>query len=137
VITPEQAQDIRTRNDALMAWVDSIRGKNGWASYRPEDKPAHIPNVTNEERSALELFDFVTNPPDKYFLYINTATRKATTWTGDVLGHVFFGREWRDNFGGRRVPITISAINGRVYHGTYFKSSGDFARIRQSKKKAA
>jgi hypothetical protein len=39
MITQEQAADIRQRNDALMAWVDSIRGKNGWASYRPEDKP--------------------------------------------------------------------------------------------------
>jgi hypothetical protein len=133
MITPEKANDIRTRNDALMAWVDSIRGKNGWASYRPEDKPAHIPDVTNEERSALEVFEFVTNPPDKYFLYINEANRTATTWTGETLGQVSFGSEYRDNFGGKRAPITIRAINGRTYHGTYFKSSGDYARIRVQK----
>jgi hypothetical protein len=29
MITPDQAADIRQRNDALMVWVDSIRGKNG------------------------------------------------------------------------------------------------------------
>jgi hypothetical protein len=136
VITSEQAADIRQRNDVLMAWVDSIRGKNGWASYRPEDKPAHIPDVTNGERSALEVFEFCQTPPDKYFLYINQKDHTATTWTGDVLGQVFFGGEWRDSFGGRRVPVTVRAINGHTYHGTYFKSSGDFARIRQSKKKA-
>ena len=136
MITAEQAADIRLRNDALNAWVDTIRGKNGWASYKPEDKPSDVPDVTNEERSALEVFEFCQNPPDKYFLYIREKDRTATTWTGDVLGQVSFGREWRDSFGGRRVPVTIRAINGLTYHGTYFKSSGDFARIRQSKKKA-
>jgi hypothetical protein len=136
MITPDQAADIRTRNNALMAWVDSIRGKNGWASYRPEDKPAHVPDVTNEERSALEVFEFCTNPPDKYLLYINHEKQAATTWTGELLGHVTFGCEYRDNFGGRRVPVWIRGINGKQYHGIYFKSSGDFARIRQSKRVA-
>jgi hypothetical protein len=136
MLTQDQAKDIRARNDALMLWVDSIRGKNGWASYKPEDKPASVPDVTNDERSALEVFDFCHNPPDKYFLYIREADRTATTWTGDKLGQVHFGREFRDNFGGRRVPVTVRAINGLTYHGTYFKSSGNFARIRQSKKKS-
>jgi hypothetical protein len=136
MITAQQAADIRARNDALMEWVDSIRGKNGWASYRPEDKPANVPDVTNEERSALEVFEFCQTQPDKYFLYIREKDHTATTWTGDTLGEVSFGREWRDSFGGRRVPVTIRAINGHTYNGTYFKSSGDFARIRQSKKKA-
>lgn len=137
MITPEQAEDIRQRNDALNAWVDAIRDKrSGWASYKPSDKPAHVPDVTNEERSALEVFEFVTNPPDKYFLYVNEETHEATTWTGDKLGEVRFGREFRDNFGGRRVPVTIRAINALAYHGTYYKSSGNFARIRQSKRKA-
>jgi hypothetical protein len=136
MITPQQAADIRKRNEALNAWVDTIRGKNGWASYKPEDKPAHVPDVTNEERSALEVFEFITNPPDKYFLYINEAKRTATTWTGETLGQVSLGREYRDNFGGKRVPITVHAINGKTYHGTYFKSSGNYARIRARKGRA-
>lgn len=133
MITPQQAADIRQRNDALMAWVDSVRGKNGWASYKPEDKPAHVPDVSNNERSALEVFDFITNPPEKYFLYINEGQGTATTWTGETLGHVTFGREYRDNFGGKRQPVWIRGINGLKYHGTYYKSSGNFARIRISK----
>jgi hypothetical protein len=130
MITPEQAHDIRARNDALMAWVDSIRGKNGCASYRPEDKPANVPDVSNDERSALEVFEFCSNPPDKYFLYINETQRTATTWTGDLLGHVTFGREFRDSFGGKRQPVWIRAINGKQYQGTYFKSSGNYARVK-------
>jgi hypothetical protein len=133
MITQDQAADIRQRNDALMAWVDSIRGKNGWAGYRPEDKPTHVPDVTNDERSALEIFEFCSNPPDKYFLYINEDKHTATTWTGDVLGQVTFGSEYRDNFWGKRQPVWVRGINGKQYHGTYFKSSGNFARIRQSK----
>lgn len=88
---------------------------------------------TNEERSAVEVYEFVTNPPDKYFLYINCTKRIATTWTGDKLGDVSFGSEYRDNFGGKRVPITVYAINGKRYHGTYYKSSGDYARIKLAK----
>jgi len=130
VITPEQAQDIRTRNAALNQWIDTIRGKNGWASYKPEDKPANVPDVSNEERSALEVFEFVSNPPDKYFLYINEKDHTATTWTGEKLGNVSFGREYRDNFGGKRIPVNVYAINGKTYHGTYYKSSGDYARVR-------
>src|SRR5580658_7831699 len=113
MISPQQAANIRQRIDALMAWVDSIRGKNGWASYKPEDKPSTVPDVSNEERSALELFDFVADPPEKYFLYISETDRTATTWTGEKLGDVSFGREFRDNFGGQRVPISVHAVNGR------------------------
>lgn len=133
VISKKQADDIRSRNETLNAWVDTIRGKNGWASYRQEDKPAHVPDVSNEERSSLEVFEFVQNPPDKYFLYISEENQTATTWTGDKLGHVLFGREWRDSFGGRRVPVTVRAINGVTYHGTYFKSTGNYARIKRAK----
>ena len=137
MITAEQAADIRLRNDALNAWVDTIRGKNGWASYKPEDKPSDVPDVTNEERSALEVFEFCQNPPDKYFLYIREKDRTATTWTGDVLGHVpLVGSGAIALAVSSDVPVTIRAINGLTYHGTYFKSSGDFARVRQSKRKA-
>jgi hypothetical protein len=139
MITPEQARDIRERNERLNAWVDSIRGRNGWASYKPEDKPAHVPEVSNDERSSLEVFDFVNDPPAKYFLYINEKDKLATTWTGEKLGHVYFGRTYHSPaFGGHsvRVPVTVRAINGKTYHGTYYKSSGDFARVKISKKGA-
>ena len=49
MLTQDQAKDIRTRNNALMLWVDSVRGKNGWASYKPEDKPASVPDWKTED----------------------------------------------------------------------------------------
>jgi hypothetical protein len=32
--------------------------------------------------------------------------------------------------GDKRQPIDIYAINGKKYHGTYYKSSGDYARVK-------
>jgi len=138
MITPIKANEIQSRLSVHEAWIDSIRGKNGWACYnKPEEKPAHIPDVSNEERSALEVFRFCTNIPTAYFLYIDERRLAAITWTGEKLGDVSFGRKWRDNFGGTRVSIKVYAINGGVYHGTYFKSSGNYARVRLFKKVGA
>jgi hypothetical protein len=130
-LTKEQYEETKGRNDRHNAWVDSIKRR----SYRAEEVPADC-QITNEERSKLEVYEFVHNPPDKYFLYINQEKRLATTWTGDKLGEVTFGREYSSPaFGAfsRRIPITVVAINGKVYHGTYYKSSGDYARIKAKK----
>ena len=136
MITKEQAEQIRKDNAQFMAWVDTQRGRNGWASYKPSDVPAGIPQPTNEQRSALEVYDFVTDPPEKYFLYIDEQKKIATTWTGECLGNVLFGREFESPaFGGfpsKRVPITLYAINHATYYGTYFKSSGSYARVKMS-----
>ena len=95
---------------------------------------------TNEERSAVEVYEFMRDKPVKYFAYVNTNERQpglgqVTTWTGDLLGACSFGREYRDKFGGKRVPITVHGINGLTYHGTYFKSAGDYCRLKASVKR--
>ena len=94
---------------------------------------ARIDRQSNDEISAVEVYEFLRDKPDRYSLYIDKENQRATTWTGERLGSVCFGREYRDNFGGVRVPIDVHAINGLRYHGTYCKSSGNCARIRQYK----
>lgn len=89
--------------------------------------------VSNDMRSAIELYEFINNPPQKYFLYIDEQTKTATTWTGQKLGDVSFGRSYKSNLGDSRQPITITAINGLTYYGIYYKSSGGYARIKKSK----
>ena len=117
------------RNAAnVAAWA----GRTSMSAEESAALPASA-QITNDERSALECFEFCAAVPDSYFCYINERSQVASTWTGDRLGHVTFGRQWRDNFGGVRVPITVRAINGRTYHGTYYKSSGDYARLKLSK----
>jgi hypothetical protein len=139
MLTPEQALDISTREDALTQW----RGKRcSYAVGEPEAAGLHPP--TNDERSALEVYEFITNPPQRYFLYIKRPEVPkgytlgfqrtiATTWTGDKLGDVQCGSMYRSNFGDRRIPITVYAINGKVYHGTYYCDAGDYARIKLAK----
>lgn len=89
--------------------------------------------VNNDMRSAVETYEFIGNPPEKYFLYINEEKRIATTWTGQQLGTLVFGREYTATFGDKRQSITVNAINGKTYYGTYYKSSGDYARIKAKK----
>lgn len=122
---------IKEYDDASLEWRDRHK-ENGV----PVDVSATFPHadkVTNELRSQVEVAWFVREKPTKYFLYINEKTKQATTWTGDVLGDVGFGRPWTSNFGDERVSVTIYAVNGCQYHGTYFKSSGNYARVRRGK----
>lgn len=91
--------------------------------------------ITNATRSALETWDFIHDVPESYFLYIDEANSKATTWMGQVLGSVYFGDPYISNFGDKRVAVTVFAINGRTYYGTYFKSAGDYARVKIKKER--
>ncbi len=129
MLTQEQAADIRNRETQLKAWLGDR------TSYRPEEIPTDINPPTNDERSALEVFEFTRDKPERYFLYITEETKIATTWTGEKLGTVVFGSQWCDNFGGIRIPVTINAVNGERYHGTYYKSAGNYARVKKCKAK--
>ena len=137
-MTETEYKAIRARIDRLNKWLDSIRDKRtGWVSYHPSEKPASVPDVSNEEISSVEVWEFIHDPPDRYCLYINEKKAKATTWTGEKLGQVIFGREYRDNFGGVRVPIEVFGVNGVQYYGTYYKSAGNYARIKRYKHQQA
>jgi hypothetical protein len=90
--------------------------------------------MTNEDRSVLEIEEFQRDPPENYLLYIRESEKLAVNWLGNKLGDVYFGREYRANFGGKRVPVTVRAINGFTYSGTWYKSAGDYARVKRLKK---
>lgn len=136
--------DARGRLAAYDAWAEQFKGRSGWTCI-PGDAVAPV-QVSNDDRSAIERFEFCAAVPFSYFLYIALpegatverarvmgASGLATTWTGERLGRVTFGRPYHDNFGGKRVPVWIDAINGRCYHGTYFQSAGDYARVKLTK----
>lgn len=135
MITAQQHQELRARNDRHTEWAKQFIKPSGWTVIDKDEQKTCPPDavITNDERSAIEVFEFVTNPPESCALYIDEAKAIATTWTGDKLGTVTFGHAFTDNFGGRRVPVSIRAINGRNYSGTYYKSAGDYARVRMLK----
>lgn len=135
MITETQYMELSARNARHIAWAAQFIKKNGWIMITTEEQktcPADA-TMTNENRSAIELFEFCRDKPEKYVLYIKEETRQAITFTGDVLGSVAFGQEYHANIGGKRMPVTIRAINGAIYHGTYYKSSGSYARVRKAK----
>ena len=104
-------------------------GKN----YVDKEMALELPEAcTNDQISAIEVYEFVTNPPDKYFSYIGKRVGNVgvmTTWTGEVLGRVLLWNTWQSNFGDTRMSIDVWGINGIKYHGFYYKSAGDYCRV--------
>ncbi len=93
--------------------------------------------MTDKERSKREVATWLADPPESYFLYVREISSDGrlapvvTTWMGDVLGKVTgWGATWTDNFGSERRTLYVHGTNGVDYRGTYFKSAGDYARIR-------
>lgn len=142
-ISAAKAEDIRERVRAFDRAAQAFDPKRykrggGWtpAEQREIARMAGAPRPSNEEVSGLEVYDFIHSPPDKYFLYIDEKNHAATTWTGDVLGPVAFGRSYKSPSAGMpstRVPITVRGINGVIYVGTYYASAGNYARVRARK----
>jgi len=134
IISGAEYARLKKRWERFEAW------RNGRTSYQSSEVPKGL-NVTNEERSQIEQYEFVNDPPQKYFVYIRRVNCdgereekslrvQATTWAGDVLGVGMLGYSFRDNFGGERYPVRFRAINGKTYSGTYYSSAGDYARVR-------
>lgn len=125
-ITPEQAADIEKRLAAFYAWLGKRR------SYPVGSAPAGM-EVSNEDRTALELFKFKRDKPTRYTAYASESDNSVTTWTGEKLGDASFKQTWRDNLGSTRQHVTIVAVNGCCYWGTYYKSQGDLVRMTMRK----
>jgi hypothetical protein len=134
IVTIEQYKEARARLAKHNEWARQYQHKNGCIVV-PADAVSPVV-VTNDDRSAIELWEWKHNPPDKYYLYVSEEKQDAHTWTGQSLGTCRFGREWRDNFGGKRRSVTVFGNNGVKYFGTYFKSSGDYAMIKRAKRQA-
>lgn len=128
--TENEYKVLRSQMDAYEAWRGNRNG------IPIAEIPAEFQQITNAHRSAVELWEFIHNPPKKYLCYINVEKRLATTWTGQKLGVVTLGREYECPAFGRcskRQSVTVNAVNGKSYYGTYYKSSGDYALIKMHK----
>ena len=91
--------------------------------------------------SAHEIYAWLYQPPVKVVAYVKvTADRQGygacelTTWTGETLGRGQLGRRYHTGGCARstRRSIRIVGTNGKHYHGTYYESSGDYARLTQT-----
>ena len=140
LISAEQAADIRRREKLSTAWLRKHRsGRSGWVSYDPKD-PKLPPSVrrqpTNEERSELELFEFMRDRPDRYFAYYNNAMTEIGTFTGQKLGNIIQkGTIYRTGWGpgARKQRVRVRAITGDTYAGPCELDAGTYCRLRKVK----
>lgn len=118
--------------DASEKWMTENKTRGIPGDVREQFPFADV--VTNELRSQIEVYEFMHEKPEKYFAYVNGVSGQLTTWTGEPLGTVsWWGTEWRSNMGDARQAITVNAINGVKYFGTFYKGAGDYARLKASK----
>ena len=130
---------LQTRIAALKQWLDTSplvhRSRNGSRSYADDAVPS-TSRVSNEEQSAVEVYDFYHNPPQRYFGYVALDLSSITTWTGDTLAHVTDAwPEWRSNFGDTRQTLDARGINGLQYRATHYKSAGGYCRMNMKEQK--
>ena len=133
MITENEYKSLRDKYDYYHAERKRLfPGKNCLTPEMQEQLPE---SPISSEISAIETYEFINNPPDTYFAYINQENKTMTTWTGEVLGKVFglWSSGWRSNFGDTRVSIDVKGINEIKYHGFYYKSAGDYCRIKAYK----
>lgn len=127
------------------AWkLHASHGKNG-SSATPEQQAAIAAEVggefTNEQRAELETLDFLADEPAAVFQYVKLDAQgqpdSVTGWTGQKIGRVsYFSRVYQSPGFGRnseRQNIRVCAINGRTYSGVYYKSAGDYCRLKLCK----
>lgn len=141
MLTRQEYQTIRSRldrYDAARRKFDPRRYDKGGGysgdECRQIEQLAGGPDASNAEKSGLEVYEFANGAPDKYFVYVRLDKRTVGTWTGEKLGDIVdYGAPYRSNVGDTRIHVTVQAINGRRYSGTYFQSAGDYARLKVMK----
>lgn len=96
--------------------------------------------ITNEERSKIELYEFVHDPPEKYFAYYDKPLTKISNWMGVKLGDIIsksgvyeVGFRMVTGRRGRAVNVRIKGINGVTYAGTCYLDAGDYCRMKALK----
>lgn len=105
-------------------------------SFTPEEIDAvGLPYPTNDERSAVEVYELAHKTPAKYHCYLGRTGDSVTTWTGEKIGAIVHeGKTWRDNFGGLRMSVRVRLCNGRMYSGFVNGYDGVNLKIMKEKK---
>jgi len=128
VVGQQLYAEYRAKLDRANAWVDTQRGRNGWASYRPESAPDYVNAVSNDLRSHVELFELARDKPARVVAY-TAAPNLVVNWLGVKLGTYRVRSAWRDRHGnGRRCVVCDLPGLGR-YRGLTAREDGWFIRL--------
>lgn len=141
MIEANQAKAIREKlNEHEQARNNLFPNK---CSFTPQEMDQLPPRPTNDELAQLEVYDWITNPPEKYFTYVTEVRNVPAsigTWTSLPLGIVTdYGRvvTCYTPSGGQyqKQHITVKGTNGYDYQGWYYCSTGTYARIKRIRTK--
>lgn len=131
-LTAEEYTALRARYDAYEQARARICASP--TCVTPDEARLLPPALSNDERSALEVYEFCRDLPADYFCYVDTASNRVTTWPGQTLGRIVaWGQPFTSNMGDKRRYLRVAAINGLTYGGYYYCSSGDYARLKMLK----
>lgn len=119
MISEQLYNELKARYERLEAWRGNRR------SYSPYEVPEDC-IISNSGISSIELYEFVHNPPDSYFAYIDLKNATMTTWTGEKLGDIVGG--WHNT---RGKWLYIQGVNGCKYRGQFYPSAGDYIKVKR------
>lgn len=145
MLTEQEYKHLRNLYDRKHEWV-----KEQKFFYRSEDMPKEFLEITNEVTSQIEIYEWITNPPESYFCYINEKKHEEgdwtiTTWMGDELGrYEITGQHWEMisnsyldedenevSFKEKQQvqDIRVYGSNGVTYIGKYYYQNGDYCTM--------
>lgn len=132
MITKQQANVIESNINV----INHFLGER--TSYHPDElKREGICLVSNEDRSKLELFNFVNDKPQKYFAYLSKDENGkwiVSNWMGEKLASANVYNIATSNFGDQRHYFdTYNSINGIRYYGIGYGGNGMYCRMKAFK----
>ncbi|MDE2097483.1 MAG: hypothetical protein KGL39_09580 [Patescibacteria group bacterium] len=137
-VTPAElahAHHVRYQDGMLRAWMNRTGRRN---SYHPSEVPAHIEQVTNDDRSRAERIEFISRPLPHgatYTAYLSADKARITTFTGETLAYVtgiHSRKDYRAWLTNERGSFWAEGIDGRVYYGRH-NGAGVYCRMRLAK----
>jgi hypothetical protein len=149
ILSPERFRDLDARNTRnRIYWAANADFDRSGASSMSAETSAATPEecrISNDERGELELHHFMTEAPLHLFAYVTknrkTGAWQCNAWPGQPFGRVWVGDPYKSpGFYGRpstRRSVTLFAVNGWIYSGTFYQSSGDYARLKRTKQRVS
>jgi hypothetical protein len=132
MVTETQYSELKSRQAIYEKWSENFKQKNGWIVIPKEATPPVT--FENEDRSKIEIYEFVTQKPARYFAYYHSGSRLIRNWMGEQLALVeYYSVPKVSSFGDKRVYFSARGINGIRYHGVAYVPAGDYCRMRAYK----
>jgi hypothetical protein len=140
LISSGEAARIRSALSAYEKAQESFDPKRhkrggGWTESEQQQiaKSAGGRRPTNEELSELEVYEFMTSPPERLFAYYNKELTEIHNWMGVRLGRIIWRGHERRQMGGKLVSVRAIGENGRTYVGTCNMTGGTYCKLRLSR----